>query len=68
MNKMFGLMLSAALLCGSAGAAFATTTDQNCDTQLHRQVQTLQQQVAALQADSNVQSSSPAGYQMPTGG
>jgi hypothetical protein len=68
MNRIFGVMLSAALLCGSAGAAFATTTDGNCEAQLHAQVQALQNEVAALQSDSNVQSESPADYQMPTGG
>jgi uncharacterized protein YceH (UPF0502 family) len=71
MNRIFGIMLSAALLCGSAGAAMATTTtttDANCEAQLHAQVQALQAQVAALQASSDVQSASASGYQMPTGG
>jgi len=66
MNKMFGVILSAALLCG--GAAMANTTDKNCDTQLRAQINALQQQVAQLQENSNVQSDSPAGYQLPTGG
>jgi hypothetical protein len=68
MNRIFGIMLSAAMLCGSAGAAFATTTDGNCEAQLHAQVQSLQAQVAALEASSNVESASASGYQMPTGG
>jgi hypothetical protein len=68
MNRIFGVMLSAALLCGSAGAAMASTTDGNCETQLHAQVQALQTEVTALQESSNVQSASPADYQMPTGG
>jgi hypothetical protein len=68
MNKIFGVMLSAALLCGSAGAAMASTMDGNCEAQLRAQVQTLQAQVAALQAASDVQPASAADYQMPTGG
>lgn len=67
MNRIFGIMLSAALLCG--GTALAATPDENCETQLHAQIQTLQAEVAALLAASNVQSDeSASGYQMPTGG
>jgi hypothetical protein len=62
-------MLSAAILCGSAGAALANTADAPCDTQLHAQISVLQAQVAQLQENSNVQQSeSAAGYQLPTGG
>lgn len=68
MNKIFGLMLSAALLCGTTGTAFATTTDGNCDTKLHQQVQALQKQVAALQATIDIQSSLPDGSPIPSGG
>lgn len=64
MKTMFGMMLSAALLCGSA--AMART--EPCDAQLHAQISALQAQVALLQANSNVQSDSIAGYQLPTGG
>lgn len=66
MNRIFGVMLSAALLCG--GTALAATPDENCETQLHAQMQMLQAEVAALLAASNVQSKSAAGFQMPTGG
>lgn len=66
MNRISGVIFLAALLSG--GVASATTTDGNCEAQLHAQVKALQAQVAALQASSNVQSESPADYQMPTGG
>jgi hypothetical protein len=67
MNKMFGVMLSAALLCSSA--AMAKTTDAPCDTQLHAQISALQAQVTQLQENSNVQQSdSIVGYQLPSGG
>lgn len=69
MNKIFGVMLSAAVLCGTAGASFAATTDGNCEAQLRKQVQTLQQEVAVLQtAGCNVQSSVPDGSPIPSGG
>lgn len=69
MNRIFGVMLSAALLAGAAGAAFAdTTTDAKCDTQLHAQLQTLQQQLAALQSAGDVQPAPATGFQLQTGG
>jgi len=66
MKKIFAVMLPVAMLCG--GAAMAKTTDVNCDTQLHAQLSALQAQVAQLQANSNVQSDSIVGYQLPSGG
>ena len=66
MKKIFAVMLSAALLSG--GAAMAKTTDGNCDTQLHAQISALQAEVAQLQENSNVQSGSIAGYELPSGG
>jgi hypothetical protein len=62
-------MVSAAMLCG--GAAMAETQPSNVqpsNTQLHRQISALQKEVAQLQAHSNVQSDSIAGYQLPSGG
>lgn len=64
MKRIFAVMLPAAILCGSAAMA----KDAPCDTQLHAQLNALQAQVAQLQASSNVQSDSPAGYQLPSGG
>lgn len=69
MSKIFGVMLSAALLCGSAGAAMAATMDQPCEAQLQAQVKTLQAEVTALQAGDNVQQAGPASdFQIATGG
>jgi hypothetical protein len=77
MNRIFGVMLSTALLCGGAGAAMAANANANmeqpCEAQLQAQVNALQAQVTALQADVNVQyDAAPAGQtpgdQIPTGG
>ena len=76
MNRIFAFTLSAALLCGSATAALATTTDGPANAQsqapsraqIQAQVQALQAEVVALQANGNVQTDSRADYSFPSGG
>ena len=69
MNKFRTVLLSAALLAGSAGAALAGPMDQNGQSQLSAELQTLQQQqLSAQQCGGNVQAAPPTGFQVQTGG
>jgi len=68
MNKIMMAALSAALLCGTAGAAMAAPAADPSQAQLQAEVTTLQAEVAALQAVSNVQPACGPGAMIPTGG
>jgi len=60
--------LSAALLCGSAGAALAVPAAGAADAQLQAQVAALQAQVAVLQSASDIQPECGPGAVIPSGG